>query len=68
MHCVRDGIGTIVAPRNIFKNGPGPSGSAGFRAVLPDIHFRGAPYIVHHRPSDRGVISRLVKLIKTYSE
>ena len=67
MHCVRDGIGTIVAPRNIFKNGPGSS-SAGFRPVLPDIHFRGAPYVVHYRPSDRGVISRLVKLIKMYSE
>lgn len=67
MHCVRDGIGTIVAPRNIFNSGPGTA-SASFRAVLPDIHFRGAPYVVHHRPSDRGVIGKLGKLIKTFSE
>lgn len=66
LHCVRDGIGTIVAPRNVFRN---DAGEMLFRPVLPQITFKGQPYLVYHRSVSRtGPIAKLVQLLRGYSE
>jgi LysR family transcriptional regulator, glycine cleavage system transcriptional activator len=65
LHCVRDGIGTIVAPRNIFEN---EGAETMFRPVLPRISFKGQSYFVHYRTTARaGPIWKLVQLLREYS-
>jgi LysR family glycine cleavage system transcriptional activator len=66
LHCVRDGIGTIVAPRNIFAN---EAAETIFRPILPRIGFKGESYFVHYRAAGRtGAIGKLVRLLREYSE
>jgi LysR family glycine cleavage system transcriptional activator len=66
LHCVRQGIGTIVAPRNIFEN---EAAETMFRPVLPRIGFKGESYFVNHRPAGRtGAIGRVVQLLRAYSK
>ena len=66
LHCVRAGIGTIVAPRNIFEN---EAAGTIFRPVLPRISFKGESYVVHHRAAERtSAVGKLVRLLGEYSE
>jgi LysR family transcriptional regulator, glycine cleavage system transcriptional activator len=51
MHAVRDGLGSIIAPENLFE--------ASFAkhelvAPLPNITLKGAPYFVHRTPRAEG--------------
>lgn len=63
LHCARDGIGTIVAPLNLFEN---EAGETIFRPVLPDIRFKGQPYYVHYRSAARGgAVARIVELLRS---
>jgi LysR family transcriptional regulator, glycine cleavage system transcriptional activator len=50
LHAVRDGVGTIVAPANIFMG-------ASFVQILADIQFIGETYYIHYRDgqSNRSV-------------
>lgn len=51
MHAVRDGLGSIIAPSNLF----GASIAKKQLAVpLPKISVKGPPYIVHHTPRAEG--------------
>jgi LysR family glycine cleavage system transcriptional activator len=66
LHCVRDGIGTIVAPRNIFEH---EAAKTIFRSILPRIGFKGESYFVYYRAGGRtGAIGKLVRLLREYSE
>jgi LysR family transcriptional regulator, glycine cleavage system transcriptional activator len=62
LNCARDGLGTIVAPRNIFEN---EAGSAIFRPILPQIGFKGQSYYVYYRSAGRtGAIAKIVELLR----
>lgn len=62
LHCARDGIGTIVAPYNLFQN---ETDETIFCPVLPDIGFIGQPYYVHYRSVGRtGSIAKIVELLQ----
>lgn len=61
LHCARDGIGTIVAPHNLFQN---DVGGPIFYPVLPEIGFPGLAYYVHYRSTSRaGSIAKVVELL-----
>lgn len=45
LHAVRDGIGSIVAPRNLFQTGAGKQ----FALPVAAMHFQGKPYVIHSR-------------------
>ena len=56
MHAVRDGFGSIVAPQNLFDASFAKKELA---APLPDIGFKGVPYLVHRTPRAEGKQVRL---------
>lgn len=62
LHCARDGIGTIVAPLNVFEN---DAEETIFRPVLPQIAFKGQSYHVYYRSAGRaGAIAKIVELLR----
>src|SRR5262249_26297890 len=65
LHCVRDGIGMIVAPRNIFGHA---AAKTIFRPILPRIGFKGESYFVYYRATGRtGAIGKVAGLLRAYS-
>ncbi|MGY3617776.1 LysR substrate-binding domain-containing protein [Bradyrhizobium sp. USDA 10063] len=51
MHAVRDGLGSIIAPQNLFE---ASIAKREFAAPLPDLVIKGAPYFVHRTPRAEG--------------
>jgi DNA-binding transcriptional LysR family regulator len=56
MHAVRDGLGSVIAPENLFE--------ASFKkkelaAPLPKLALKGVPYLVHRTPRSEGKHVRL---------
>ena len=51
MHAVRDGLGSIIAPENLFQASFAKNELA---APLPDIALRGVSYFVHRTPRAEG--------------
>jgi DNA-binding transcriptional LysR family regulator len=56
MHAVRDGLGSIIAPENLFE---ASFAKQELVAPLPDITLKGAPYFVHRTPRAEGKHVRL---------
>jgi len=56
MHAVRDGFGSIIAPENLFGASYAKSELV---APLPNVSFKGAPYLVHRTPRAEGKQVRL---------
>jgi LysR family glycine cleavage system transcriptional activator len=57
MHAVREGIGSIVGPRNLFLKQEGKD----FVCPLPNLTLRGQPYLVHHRAGEPKYVERFLK-------
>jgi LysR family transcriptional regulator, glycine cleavage system transcriptional activator len=51
MHAVRDGLGSIIAPSNLFGAGIAKKELA---VPLPKVALKGPPYIVHYTPRAEG--------------
>ena len=51
MHAVRDGMGSIIAPVNLFQ---ASIAKRELSAPLPKLALKGAPYIVHRTPRAEG--------------
>jgi LysR family transcriptional regulator, glycine cleavage system transcriptional activator len=51
MHAVRDGLGSIIAPENLFEASFAKQELA---APLPNIILKGVPYFVHRTPRAEG--------------
>lgn len=51
MHAVRDGLGSIIAPENLFKVS---FAKKELVAPLPDTTIKGIPYFVHRTPRAEG--------------
>jgi DNA-binding transcriptional LysR family regulator len=47
LHAVRDGVGSIIAPRNLFQVGAKKQ----FTTPVSRISFQGRPYVIHSRSS-----------------
>jgi len=54
VHAARAGIGSIVAPINLFAP------SAELIAPFPDLIVKGLPYVIHHRANEQESIRSLV--------
>lgn len=62
LQAVRDGLGTIVAPRNIFVDTDDEEGD--FRVMFPEISFAGMSYFVYFRSiSNSSSTSKLVEYL-----
>jgi len=51
MHAVRDGLGSIIAPENLFE---ASFAKQELVAPLPNVTLKGAPYFVHRTPRAEG--------------
>jgi DNA-binding transcriptional LysR family regulator len=51
MHAVRDGLGSIIAPENLFQSS---FAKGELVAPLPDLVLKGLPYLVHRTPRAEG--------------
>jgi DNA-binding transcriptional LysR family regulator len=54
-HAVRNGIGSIIGPRNLFHEGKD------FTCPLPNLDLRGQPYLLHHRAGEPKYVERFLK-------
>jgi LysR family transcriptional regulator, glycine cleavage system transcriptional activator len=51
MHAVRDGLGSIIAPQDLFEASFAKQELA---APLPNMTLKGVPYFVHRTPRAEG--------------
>jgi DNA-binding transcriptional LysR family regulator len=51
IHAVRDGLGSIIAPQNLFETSFAKQELA---APLPNMTLKGVPYFVHRTPRAEG--------------